>query len=99
MQQKAIEWAQELMASEASTRRTSIVDYEVLRERLVHSRFQRGQVYRLELDLWEPVGLARLELGRVDFPADRVGPIVAKVAVVIGGTEPVVRASVQVGRH
>ena len=71
MQRKAIEWAKELIESEATTPRASIAGYEVVRERLVYSRFQRAQVYRLELDIWEPVGLARLIGRRVYFPADR----------------------------
>ena len=46
------------------------MDFEVERELLTHSKFQEGQVYRLEVGLWEPLGLARLRGRRVEYPAD-----------------------------
>jgi len=69
MRRHALEWIRDLIASEEKPKR-SIVDFEVERELLVHSKFQEGQVYRLEVLLWEAAGLARLEGGRVEYPAD-----------------------------
>jgi len=69
MRRHALEWIRDLIASERGPKR-SIVDFEVERELLVHSKFQEGQVYRLEVALWEAAGLARLRGRRVEYPAD-----------------------------
>lgn len=70
MRRQALEWIRELIAAEVASLGVSIVDFEVAHELLVHSSFQQGQVYRLEVRLWERAGLARLEGRRVQFPAD-----------------------------
>ena len=69
MRRHALEWIRDLIASDQGPQR-SIMDFEVERELLVHSKFQEGQVYRLEVVLWEAAGLARLRGRRVEYPAD-----------------------------
>jgi hypothetical protein len=70
MRRHALEWIRDLLATEARSPKRSIVDFEVERELLVHSKFQAGQVYRLEVGLWEAAGLARVQGRRIEFPAD-----------------------------
>lgn len=70
MRSHALEWVRDLITSEHDNPKRCIVDFEVERELLVHSKFQEGQVYRLEVGLWEPAGLARIHGRRVEFPAN-----------------------------
>ena len=70
MRRHALEWIREIIAGEASSPMTSIVDFDVERERLHHSRFQQGQVYRVEVRLWESAGVAHLDGSRALYPVD-----------------------------